>query len=249
MLHSRRAHLDDEADGVLGQLGVAPVGDGRLGEGLVGVGRGRLVLGAAHDDAVVGLAHDVQQHVGVLILRPLGAVALRIGVGRDVERIVALRAQDVPLDVARPLRIDLVEHGLAVEERPHLADGLVAHARDDSTEVVEDRVDHALLGVPVLARARQLGRDRVALAVVAGVRDDVARGLLVRHVVDARASVDERLELRVRRHVGDPLAAHPDLAAVAQRLAVVLAGADHATGASAMPAGRCCVMQPMPPPP
>ena len=81
-----RAHVDDEADRVLGQLRVAPVGDRRLREGLVGVGRGGLVLRAAHDDAVVGLAHDVQQHVGVLILRALGAVALRIGVGGDVER-------------------------------------------------------------------------------------------------------------------------------------------------------------------
>ena len=131
VLQPLRPHVDDEADRVLRQLRVAPVGDRGLREGLVGVGRGGLVLGAAHDDAVVGLAHDVQQHVGVLILRSLGAIALRIGVGGDVERILALGAQDVTLDVARPLRVDLVQHRLAVEQRPHLADRLVADARDE----------------------------------------------------------------------------------------------------------------------
>ena len=80
---------------------VAPVGDGGLDEGLVGVGRRGLVLRAAHDDAGIGLLHHVQQHVGVLVLRALGAVALRIGVGGDVERIRAQHPLHVPADVRR----------------------------------------------------------------------------------------------------------------------------------------------------
>ena len=68
-------------------------------------------------------------------------------------------------------RVDLVEHVLAVEERPHLADGLVADAGDDAADVVQHGVDARALGVPVVPRARQLAADGVALA---GRRVDVA---------------------------------------------------------------------------
>jgi hypothetical protein len=87
MLQTRRVHRADEAHRIVRQLVVAPVGDGRLDEGLVGIGGRRLVLGAAHDDAGIRLLHDMQQHVGVLLLRPARAVALGIGVGRDVEDV------------------------------------------------------------------------------------------------------------------------------------------------------------------
>src|SRR4029078_9242633 len=120
-------------------------------------------------------------------------------------------------------------HGLAVEQRPHRADRLVAHTRDDTTELVEHGVDHALLGTPMLPRARELRRDGIALAVVARIRHHIARAILVRHVVDARTRVDDRPELRVRRHVEDALAAHPALTAVAQRLAGLLARSGHAS--------------------
>jgi hypothetical protein len=123
--------------------------------------------------------------------------------------------------------IDLVQHRPAVEQRPHLTDRLVTDSREHAAELVEDGVDHALLGAPVLARARELRCDRAALAVVARVRHELACAALVRHVVDARTRVDHRPELGMRRHVPDALAAHPDLAAVAQGRAVLIARADH----------------------
>ena len=126
MRHPGRAHVGDEADGVLRLGGLAPVADGRLDEGLVGVGRRRLELGPANDDAVVVLADDAQQHVRILILRPLGAVALGVGVGRHVEGIAQGGVGDVSADVLGELRVDLVEHVLAVVQRPHLAHRLVA---------------------------------------------------------------------------------------------------------------------------
>ena len=134
-------HVGDEADRVLGELGVAPVADRRLHERLVGVGRRRLELGPAHDDAGVGLGDDAQEHVGILVLRAAGAVALGVGVGRDVERVGQRGVADVVADVLGVGRVDLVQHVLAVEERPHLADRLVADAGDDAADVVEDGVD------------------------------------------------------------------------------------------------------------
>ena len=151
---------------VVRELGVAPVRDRRLHERLVGVGRGRLVLRAADDDARVGLAHDVQQHVRILILRPLRAVALRVGVGGHVEQVLAEHPIDVPADVLAEARVDLVQDVLAVVERPHLADGLVAHARHDAADLVHDGVDRRPLVPPVGLRARQLQADGKRLAVL-----------------------------------------------------------------------------------
>jgi len=80
MLQPRRAHVADEAQRIVRKLVVAPIGDGRLDEGLVGIGRRRLVFGPAHDDARVGLLDQMEQHVRILVLRALGTIALGIGV-------------------------------------------------------------------------------------------------------------------------------------------------------------------------
>ena len=171
----------------------------------------------------------MQQHVGVLVLRPLRAVALGVGVGRDVERVGAERALDVRLDVLREARIDLVQHLPAVVERPHLADRLVADADDDAADVVHYRVHGAALVVPVLPLARQLVSDAVGLVGVGvNIGHDLAGRVLVCHVVDAGADVDDRLEGRVGRHVLDPLAVDPHGAPVADRVAVFVPRPDHA---------------------
>ncbi len=101
MLDSGSVHLGDEADRVVRKLLVAPVADGRLHEGLVRIGGRGLELGAANDDAVVRLADDVEEHVRVLLLRALRAVAFGVGVGRDVKGIERGGAVDVVADVLR----------------------------------------------------------------------------------------------------------------------------------------------------
>ena len=68
-------------------------------------------------------------------------------------------------DVLGEVRIDLVEHVLAVEERPHLADRLVADARDHAADVVKHRVGGAALVLPVLLGVGQLEADGVVLAI------------------------------------------------------------------------------------
>ena len=91
MLHPRGAHGGDEADRVVGELAITPVGDRRLDEGLVGVGGGRLELGALDHDAGVRLPHHVQEHVRVLVLgrlerSPLGSVLAETWNGSDCRR-------------------------------------------------------------------------------------------------------------------------------------------------------------------
>ena len=151
----RRAQVADEANCVVRQLGVAPVGDGWLGESLVGVSRGGFVFRAAHDDAGIGLLDHVQQHVGVLVLRTLGPVALGIGVGRDMERVLAHHTVHMAADVSGELRVDLVQHVLAVVERPHLADRFIADAGDDAADLVEHGVHrlHAWHASPAASAA------------------------------------------------------------------------------------------------
>ena len=58
----------------------------------------------------------MQQHIRILFLRGLGAVAFGVGVGRDVEGILSGRPDNVPLDVLGKLRVHLVEHVLAVKQ-------------------------------------------------------------------------------------------------------------------------------------
>src|SRR5208282_1982669 len=207
---------------------VAPVADGRLDEGLVRVGGGGLELRAAHHDAVVGLADNAQQHVGVLLTRVPATVSLGVGVGRDVEGVEQRGAAYVVADVGREARVDLVEHVLAVVEGPHLADGLVTDAGDHAAHVVEDGLDGRVLGVPVLLDHRRLAADGAGLA---GLVVDISHGRggpgLVRQVVDPRSHVDDRLERRVGGDVLDLLAVDPHLAAVRQGFLVLLTGPDH----------------------
>ena len=82
----------------------------------------------------------MQQHIGVLILRTLGPIALRISVGRDVKGIFLFDALDVPFDVGAELRIDLVEHIGAIVQRPHLPDRLVTHASDNAADLAQHGV-------------------------------------------------------------------------------------------------------------
>ena len=223
-----RAHLDHEPDRVVGELGVAPVADCRFDERLVGVRRCRLELGPAHDDPAVGLAGDVQQHIGILVLGAARAIALRVGVGRHMERVAQLGVPDVGADVLGEGGIDVVQDVLPVVERPHLADRLVTHAGDDAAEIVEHAVDRRPLVAPVLLGQGPLGADRAALSgLIIDVRHHGARGLLVRQVVDAGASVDDWLEGGMRRHVLHLLAVDPNCTSVAERLAVLLTGPDH----------------------
>ena len=76
---------------------------------------------------------------------PLGSVLAETWKGSSLIALV-----DVALDILGEARIDLVEDVLAVPQRPHLADGLVADAGDDAADVVHDGVDGAALVVPVL---------------------------------------------------------------------------------------------------
>ena len=59
------------------------------------------------------------------------------------------------------------------------------------------------------------------------IAQELARRRLVLHVVDAGADVDQRLEHRMAGDVLDALAVDVDLAAVANGVQVLLAGADH----------------------
>ena len=81
-----------------------------------------------------------------------------------MERIVLDHEVDVPADVLGKARVDLVQHVLAVVERPHLAHGLVAHPRDHAADLVHDRIDRGVLVEPVLAGAGRLQADRAAFA-------------------------------------------------------------------------------------
>ena len=228
MLDARGAHVGQEADRVVGQDLVVPLADGRLHERLIGVGRRSLELGPAHHDAVVGLADHVQQHVGVLVLRPQRPFALRVGVGRDVERVEQLRAPDVVRDVLGERGVDLVQHVLPVEQRPHLADRLITYPGNHAAGVVEDGVDRVPLGPPVVAGARRArgGGARLRRLLV-GVGQQVPGAIFAGQVVDPRAHVHHGRERRMRRDVRDLLPVDPHLPAVAERLEVVLAGSQH----------------------
>ena len=132
---------------------VAPVGDGGLGEGLIGVGGRGLELCAAHHDAGIAFLDDVQQHVRILLLRRLGTVALGIGVRGDVEGVSLEHQIDVLLDVLGEAGIDFRQHVPAVEERPHLADGFVAHPGDDPADRFANGVGGPALRPPVVLGA------------------------------------------------------------------------------------------------
>jgi hypothetical protein len=89
---------------------------------------------------------------------------LGVGIGRDVKRVQPHDAIDVPADVFRKGGIDLVQDGLPVEQRPHLADGLVADPRHDAADLVQHCFDRGAFGAPVRLCAWQLEGDRTDLA-------------------------------------------------------------------------------------
>ncbi len=105
----------------------------------------------------------MHHHVGVLILRALGAVALGIGVRRHMENVLLQNPMDVPIDIVAKARIDLVQYIAAIEERPHFADSLVADAGQDAADVIQIGVDCAPLLVPVRLFGRRPQQDRKAL--------------------------------------------------------------------------------------
>jgi hypothetical protein len=226
VLHARRAHLHDAADGVDALLLVGPGADGGLEIGLVGIGRGRLELGAADDDAGIRLLHDADHHVRVALLRRARAVALGVGVGGDVEEIEILHALDVVVDIGGKARVDLGEDVASVLQRPHLADRLVAEAGGDAADILHQQVDAGPFAVPVLLRGGWLLEDGVALATL-HIGEGVLVGRLVGEVVHAGLHVHDGLEGGVGGDVLHALALDPDLAAVADALAVLVAGANH----------------------
>ncbi len=82
-------------------------------------------------------------------------------VSLTVEHRVDMRA-----DIGRELRIDFVEHVLAVEEGPHFADGFIAHPSDDAADGLENGVRRPALVGPIRLHARQLVGDRVPFTVL-----------------------------------------------------------------------------------
>src|SRR5580700_2574624 len=60
----------------------------------------------------------------------------------------------VPIDIVAKSWINLVENVTAIEERPHLADGLVTDPGDNPRYVIEVKID----GAPFLAPMLLLGR-------------------------------------------------------------------------------------------
>jgi hypothetical protein len=168
----------------------------------------------------------MHHHVGVLILRRLGAVALGIGIGRDMEDVGLDHALDMAGDVLGELRVDLVEDIASVIQRPHLAHGLIAHARDDAANILHDRVDGLPFVMPVLLHFGQAVEDGMAVAVLLiGER----RGMLIvmLHVIHACPYVDDRLHRRMGCDVLHPLAVDPHFPPVAQALTILLTRPDH----------------------
>ena len=173
----------------------------------------------------------MQQHVGILVLRRFRAIALGIGIRGDVKRIRVENAEDMIADVLRELRVDFVQHVLPVEQRPHLADGFVADARDHATDVFEHRVRRPALVPPVLLAQGELVVDRMNLGVFL-IGHQVAGGRFMLQVVDAGTDIDQRLERRVRGDVFDPFTVDVDGAAVPNGGFVFFTGPYHVRSCS-----------------
>ncbi len=171
----------------------------------------------------------MQQHVRVLVLRALGAVALGVRVGGDVEGVVLDDLVDVVADIVEncgstsfstscPSKSDHISPTVSSPTRvttPPMSWKIASVAR---------RFSHQSFWV-----WGKLETNRVVLAAVI-VGHDMFGLRIVLHVVDAGADVDQRLELRMLRHVLHALAADIDLAAVADRVAVLVSGPDHGSG-------------------
>jgi hypothetical protein len=116
---------------------------------------------------------------------------------------------------------------LPIEQRPHLANGLIADPCHDATDLVQYRLDRLALGAPVGLRVRQLEGDRTDLVRLTAVAQRVCKPWVVLHVVDARPHIDEGAEHHMHGRVFDAVAIYPDLAVVADRVSVLLSGAYH----------------------
>jgi hypothetical protein len=135
--------------------------------------------------------------------------------------------ENMGLDVLRPLRVDLREHVLAVIQRPHLAHGFVADPGDDATDLVHHRVGGAALGPPVVLGMGQGIADGVDLAVLPLDGHHRRGRRVVLHVVNARPDIDDRLEAGMGGDILHAFTIDEHFAAVAERVAVLGAGADH----------------------
>ena len=70
-------------------------------------------------------------------------------------RIVRQHRIDMTADIRRELRINLVQYTLAIEQRPHLANGFIADTGHDPADGIEHGIGGATLVPPVLLCARQ----------------------------------------------------------------------------------------------
>ena len=226
MRDPRRIHPDNAAERIFRELRVSPICNRRLEKGLIGIGSGGFVFGSANDNAGISFFYDMDEHVWILLLRPLRAVALRIGIGGYMERIELDGAVDVLFDVLGKTRVDLVKDILAVPQRPHLPNRLIADPGDDAAQVPHDRVDRLALVLPVLGRVGELEPDRRSLAVLL-ISHNVAGLGIMRHVVDAGANIDDGLERGVSGDIANPLAIDVNDAPIAERIPVFLTGPDH----------------------
>ena len=165
----------------------------------------------------------MQQHVRILILRRLGAIALRIRVGGDVKRIPLQHGVDVMADICGELRVDFVEHVLPIEQRPHFTHRFVAHAGDDAADGIQHRIGGAALGPPILLAARQFVGHRMPLAVLLKAQYRPGRRRML-HVVDACANVDQRLEHGMKSQVCHAFAVDIHLARITDGLQILLSG-------------------------
>ena len=102
----RVIEVANESNGIVRECAVSPVGNGGLGERLVGIGRRGFELGPSHHDAVVRFANNVKQHVGVLILGSLGAITLGVSIGRNVKGVAVASQINVTLDVLSKARVN-----------------------------------------------------------------------------------------------------------------------------------------------
>ncbi len=171
-----------------------------------------------HDEALVGLAVDVDVDVADLV-DALVAIDRRVD-DRVVEEQAALLGLLVP--ALRVLLVRLVEVRVRAEraEERGLVVGAAAHPAVADARPLGDRV---AVGDDVLDRAGR-AEERVGEGAAAGVgrrREDVAARRVVERVVHARDHPGRVAERRVRGDVVHALAVRPDLAAVADRLEVL----------------------------
>ena len=239
-LKPRRTQIADKADGIIRQFRIAPIGNRRLGKGLIGVSRCGFVFGAAHDDTGVGFLDHMQQHVGVLILRRFGPVAFWVRIGRHVKRIALQDFANVRFDILGKLRIDFVQNICAIKQGPHLAHGFVANSRNHACDVFENGISRPAFGPPIVLRPWQGVANRIDLAVLNNGHDVFGRRV-VRHVINARPDVHQRFEHGMRGDILNTFAVDKNLAAVSDRVAILLPGSDHHKR-SCKPVPRCPII-------